>query len=118
MLKIVDGGEFDVSKRSVAATKLQENDRVLLVEVIKDQRNMILQSRDGYFLRFALEEIPDKKKNAIGVRGMKLGAGDLLEEAYLTQAISDRSIVYKEKTIELNKLKLGKRDAKGAKVRV
>ena len=118
MLKIVDGGEFDVSKRSVAATKLQENDRVLLVEVIKDQRNMILQSRDGYFLRFALEEIPDKKKNAIGVRGMKLGAGDLLEEAYLTQAISDRSIVYKEKTIELNKLKLGKRDAKGVKVRV
>ena len=118
MLKIVDGGEFDVSKRSVAATKLQEDDRVLLVEVIKDQRNMILQSRDGYFLRFALEEIPDKKKNAIGVRGMKLGAGDLLEEAYLTQAISDRSIVYKEKTIELNKLKLGKRDAKGVKVRV
>lgn len=118
MLKIVDGGEFDVSKRSVAATKLQENDRVLLVEVIKDQRNMILQSRDGYFLRFALEEIPDKKKNAIGVRGMKLGAGDLLEEAYLTQAISDRSIVYKEKTIELNKLKPGKRDAKGVKVRV
>ena len=118
MLKIVDGGEFDVSKRSVAATKLQENDRVLLVEVIKDQRNMILQSRDGYFLRFALEEIPDKKKNAIGVRGMKLGAGDLLEEAYLTQAISDRSIVYKEKTIELNKLKPGKRDTKGVKVRV
>ena len=91
---------------------------MLLVEVIKDQRNMILQSRDGYFLRFALEEIPDKKKTAIGVRGMKLGAGDLLEEAYLTQAISDRSIVYKEKTIELNKLKLGKRDAKGVKVRV
>lgn len=118
MLKIVDGGEFDVSKRSVAATKLQEDDRVLLVEVIKDQRNMILQSRDGYFLRFALEEIPDKKKNAIGVRGMKLGAGDLLEEAYLTPAISNRSIVYKEKTIELNKLKLGKRDAKGVKVRV
>lgn len=28
---------------------------------------------------------------------MKLGAGDLLEEAYLTQAISDRSIVYKER---------------------
>lgn len=62
MLKIVDGGEFDVSKRSVAATKLQENDRVLLVEVIKDQRNMILQSRDGYFLRLHWKRSRTKRK--------------------------------------------------------
>ena len=34
MLKIVDGGEFDVSKRTVAATKLQEGDEVISVVTV------------------------------------------------------------------------------------
>ena len=33
MMKIVDGGEFDVAKRTVAATKLQDNDEVISVEI-------------------------------------------------------------------------------------
>ncbi|MFR6332535.1 MAG: hypothetical protein ACLUOI_29590 [Eisenbergiella sp.] len=49
MLKIVDGGEFDVAKRTVAATKLQEGDSVVSVVVMKEQKNIILQSRAGYF---------------------------------------------------------------------
>ena len=65
MLKIVDGGEFDVSKRTVAATKLQEEDEVLCVEVLKEQKNIILQTNDGFFLRFPVEEIPEKKKGAV-----------------------------------------------------
>ena len=117
MVKIVDGGEFDVSKRSVAATKLQEGDYLVSVEVLKEQRNMVLRSNDGYFLRFPLEEIPEKKKAAIGVRGMKLGAKAMIADVYYTQNAVEQTIEYKEKTLELNKIKLGKRDGKGVKVR-
>lgn len=118
MLKVVDGGEFDVAKRTVAATKLAEEDQVVSVEVLKEQRNIVLQTRDGYFLRFPLEEIPEKKKGAIGVRGMKLTKDDFVEQVYYTQNAVEQTILYKEKEIELNKLKLGKRDTKGVKVRV
>lgn len=118
MLKVVDGGEFDVAKRTVAATKLAEEDQVVSVEVLKEQRNIVLQTRDGYFLRFPLEEIPEKKKGAIGVRGMKLTKDDFVEQVYYTQNAVEQTILYKEKEIELNKLKLGKRDTKGIKVRV
>ncbi len=118
MLKIVDGGEFDVAKKTVAATKLQDDDEVVSVAVYKEQHNIILQSKDGYFLRFAVSDIPEKKKAAVGVRGMKLGAGDFIEEVYYTKNTDDSVIEYKEKTIELNKLKLGNRDTKGVKVRV
>ncbi|MCM1162041.1 MAG: DNA topoisomerase 4 subunit A [Roseburia sp.] len=118
MLKVVDGGEFDVAKRTVAATKLAEGDQVVSVEVLKEQRNIVLQTRDGYFLRFPLEEIPEKKKGAIGVRGMKLIKDDFVEQVYYTQNAVEQTILYKEKEIELNKLKLGKRDTKGVKVRV
>ncbi len=117
MLKVVDGGEFDVAKRTVAATKLQEDDEVVSVVAYKEQRNIILQSKAGYFLRFAIEEIPEKKKGAIGVRGMRLGASDEIEAVYFSQNAVEQSIVYGNKELELNKIKLGKRDGKGVKVR-
>lgn len=118
MLKVVDGGEFDVAKRTVAATKLADGDEVVSVVALKEQSNIILQSKDGFFLRFPIAEIPEKKKGAIGVRGMKLGANDNLEEVYYTRNTDDTSIEYHSKTVELNKLKLGTRDSKGTKIRV
>lgn len=118
MLKIVDGGEFDVAKRTVAATKLSEEDEVISVAALKEQRNIVLHSKEGYFLRFPLEEIPEKKKGAIGVRGMKLGEKDSLEAVYYTQNAVESTIDYNGKAVELNKIKLGKRDGKGVKIRV
>ena len=117
MLKVVDGGEFDVAKRTVAATKLAEGDEVVSVAAFKEQRNMILQSKAGYFLRFPVEEIPEKKKGAIGVRGMKLTAKDEIEAVYYSQNAVEQTIEYGDRTLELNKLKLGHRDSKGVKVR-
>ena len=118
MLKVVDGGEFDVNKRTVVATKLQEGDEVINIELFIEQKNIVLQTAGGYFLRFPLEDIPQKKKGAVGVRGMKLTDKDEIEAVYYTQNAVEHDIMYKEKKIELNKLKLGKRDSKGIKVRV
>ena len=117
MMKVVDGGEFDVSKRTVAATKLQEGDRVVSIVCLHEQKHIVLQSMDGYFLRFAIEEIPEKKKGAVGVRGMKLGDKDLVEGVYYTQNAMEASIQYKSRNLVLNSLKLGRRDSKGVKVR-
>ena len=117
MLKIVDGGEFDVAKRTVAATKLADDDEVISVVTLKEQRNIVLQSAEGYFLRFPVEEIPEKKKGAIGVRGMKLGAKDSLEAVYYTRNAVEQTVEYGGKEIELNKIKLGKRDGKGVRIR-
>lgn len=118
MLKVVDGGEFDVAKRTVAATKLQEGDEVLQAVLLTEQKNIVLQTKDGLFLRFPIEEIPEKKKGAIGVRGMKLSKDDYVENIYFTQNAVESTIEYHGKEIELNKLKLGKRDGKGVKIRL
>lgn len=118
MCKIVNGSEFDVAKRTVAATKLNEGDEVLSIVILNLQQNIVFRSKEGYFLRFAIEEIPEKKKNAIGVRGMKMGDKDYLEKVYYTQNGTENVIKYKGKKMELNKLKLNKRDSKGTKVRV
>lgn len=118
MVKVVDGGEFDVMKRTVASTKLSEEDEVVNVEPLKDQKSIVLQSKDGYFLRFPVEEISAMKKAAVGTKGMKLGDGDHVEAVYYTRAGIEQTIEYKGKKIELGKLKSGARAGKGVKVRV
>lgn len=117
MMKMVDGGEFDVAKKTVASTKLMEQDEIVSVAIMKEQRNIVLKTNDGYFLRFPIEEIPEKKKNAIGVRGMRLGTNDFVEDVYYTQNAQEMNIEYKDKTLALNQIKLGKRDSKGIKIR-
>ncbi|MCD7738479.1 MAG: DNA topoisomerase, partial [Lachnospiraceae bacterium] len=118
MGKLVDGGEFDVARKSVAATKLQEGDSVISVIIYKDQKHIVLRSKEGYFLRFAMEEIPEKKKAAVGVRVMKLKSTDVLDEVYYLKYNDSTVISYKEKEIDLSRLKLGRRDTAGVKVRV
>ena len=76
-----------------------------------------LQSKEGYFIRFLKEEVPMKKKTAVGVRGMKLGESDLLEAAYLLEGRTEYTIDYRDRKLTLNRLKLAKRDGKGTKSR-
>lgn len=117
MLKVVDGGEFDVAKRTVAATKLMEGDEVLDVTILDGQTGIVLKTAAGFFLRFAVEEIPEKKKAAVGVRGMKLNPGDTVDGVYYLTNGMNAVIDYNGKELELERLKMGKRDSKGIKIR-
>ena len=192
MMKLVSGNEFDVSKKTVAATKLNHGDllaSVCLTDIdaedfilqnepaaegnngiglqvllsggsddlsdgamledgfsedmagmqlgfddlgmfgadpegsfepaVTDFADMVvvLQTEHGVFLRFQLKEIPDKKKGAAGVRGIKLTGEDFITHVYLLDAGDNVTVEYKGKEIELRKLKTAKRDTKGTKVR-
>ncbi|MCI8334763.1 MAG: DNA topoisomerase, partial [Lachnospiraceae bacterium] len=117
MLKVVEGSEFETGKRTVAATKLQEGDTLLCAAVVTGSEQVVLQSQEGCFLRFSLSEVPEKKKGAVGVRGMRLGEGDRLSAVHLYEPGQEKTVAYKEKQLVLNKLKAGNRDTKGVKVR-
>ena len=99
MCKIVSGGEFDVAKRAVAATKLNEDDELVSIALLTEQQNIILQTANGFFLRFPIDEISIMKKNAVGVRGIRLNEGDYIENVYYTHATDNQSITYKNKNI-------------------
>ncbi|MCR5556917.1 MAG: DNA topoisomerase 4 subunit A [Butyrivibrio sp.] len=118
MMKIVDGGEFDVSKRTVAATKLTEGDEVVHVEILHTQKTVILRSNDGFFLRFYVDTIPEKKKAAVGVRGMRLGKNDYIRDVFYLNDMEERAIEHNDKQLQLGHLKVTSRDTKGTKVRL
>ncbi len=117
MIKKVEGTEFQVSKRTIAATKLQEDDTLIAVKVVNDSQNVVLQTKNGYFLRFPAEEVPVKKKAAIGVRGIRLQKKDELENVYLFEEGTETKVPYGEKEVTLNRLKAARRDGQGTKTR-
>ena len=115
MLKMVDGAEFDVAKRTTAATKLSDGDEVIKIGFYEEEMHLIMQSKKGMFLRIEAGSIPEKKKGAVGVRGIRLAMGDELEEVYLMQAGENIVVPLKGKELELNRLRVGNRDTKGVK---
>ena len=124
MVKLVDGAEFIVQKKTVTATKLAEGDTLTAVRIVSAKESItnaqiIMQSEEGYFLRFPLEEVTRKKKGAIGIRGMKLQEQDHVKHIYLTGVEEEDtpSIIYKEKELVFSKIRLMGRDGKGVKVR-
>ena len=117
MTKLVDGSEFDVAKRTVASTKLNDGDKLLACDIVSEGDSIVYQTKRGMFLRVPVEEIPEKKKAAVGVRGIRLAPGDEVTNIYILHADDSemKSIEFKGKEIVLNRLHFGKRDTKGVR---
>jgi Type IIA topoisomerase (DNA gyrase/topo II, topoisomerase IV), A subunit len=119
MMKKVAGSEFEVSKKTIAATKLQDKDTVLQMHPLASaEEQVVLQTVKGNFLRFPLEQVPEKKKSVVGVRGIKLILNDSVEEMYCISQGINLTISYKGREIVLNRLKVAKRDNTGTRVRL
>ncbi len=138
MMKVVDGAEMEAAKKTIAATKLADGDLLLAITpigldretiVTDDEGNeqivmepagteyIVLHTKQDVFLRFLAEEIPEKKKGAVGVRGMKLGTKDELTAIYILQEGDAQVVDIGKKEVHLNRLKIAKRDTKGSKAR-
>lgn len=117
LVKKVAGSEFLVSKRTTAATKLQDGDEVCAVLPMKGQDFVVLQTENGYFLKFPAGDVTEKKKGAMGIRGIRLQKKDAVENAYVFAEGNETKALYKEKEISLNRLKTGSRDTVGVKQR-
>ncbi len=115
MLKVVNGSEFDVAKRTTAATKLTDGDEVLLVHAVAGDETIVMQSEKDMFLRIEENTVPEKKKGAVGVRGMRLAEGDSLSHIYLLAADASQTIELKGKEVALNRIRVANRDTKGVK---
>ncbi|MCI8299233.1 MAG: DNA topoisomerase 4 subunit A [Lachnospiraceae bacterium] len=116
MIKTVEGDEFDVSKRTTAATKLSDAEMVLAVDLLAEteEETIVMQTEKNMFLRFPAADVPQKKKSAIGVRGMKIDSRDNLKAAFLLGK-EEKVIEEKDKQILLHRLRITCRDGKGVR---
>ena len=115
MIKVVDGMEFVVAKKTTAATKLGDEDEVLTVCPLEENDTLVMASKKDMFLRIDCAQIPQKKKGAVGVRGMKLAAGDELKSIHVLHEGEEKEVEVKGKPVALHRLHVGNRDTKGVK---
>ena len=94
------------------ATKLAGEDKLTEIREIGTEidgtRDVVLQTVDGMFLKFQLEEIQSSRRTAEVCRAS--GLKKMLEHVYLPDM--DGTAVYKGKEVALGRLKAAKRDGK------
>ena len=116
-VKRCQGAELDSNNRTVLATKVGDGDALVFAGRSDEMEYVVRSSSDDHYIRFEKAEIPVQKKNAAGVRGMKLGAKASVQEAYLLENGSAFAVEKNGRQILLNRLKLSKRGGQGTKNR-
>ncbi len=115
MIKVVEGAEFVVTRKTSQATKLMDEDELIFVDMLMENDTMVMRSKKEMFLRIDCATIPEKKKAAVGVRGMRLDREDQLSDIYLLRDQEEREVEVKGKPVALNRLHVANRDTKGVR---
>ena len=98
-----------------AITKLMDDDELLFVHMLSENATMVMRSKKEMFLRIDCATIPEKKKAAVGVRGMRLDREDELTDIYLLNDQEEKEVEVKGKQVALHRLHIANRDTKGVK---
>lgn len=111
-VKRVDIKEFTSTRKTVKATNLPKGEKVSMVIPFEENKNVIINSNLGKFIRFRSEEISKQKKNSIGVKGLKLDKGEMADSIGFYELTND-TFEYKNKTYNVVDIRLKKRGNKG-----
>jgi DNA gyrase subunit A len=68
----------NIRKSGICAITLDKNDRLVGAEICEDKDEVILITEKGKSIRFKVEDIRPTGRQSQGVRGMKLGKGDVV----------------------------------------
>lgn len=119
-IKLVSGAEFDTNRSQIAATKLEEGDKVSGVtsltasNVLSGTGKVILLTEKGLSLGFPLGEVSELKKTSRGVKGISLEKGDSLAFSTVVGQ-NDETFYYNGKQLNAKRVRNRKRAAKGQK---
>ena len=120
--KKVDAASFtDVRKSGIIAIKLHDEDKLVSASFVSAKDEIIVVTQNGQSIRFKEADRREMGRNAAGVRGMKLGKGDIVVSAlpvYKSEA-DQNLLVFSEngygKQTELSEYKVQNRGGSGIK---
>ncbi len=115
LIKIVDGELFDVTRKTSQATKLGDNDEVIIVHIINPDDTVAVYSENGYFLRFQASDVPEKKKAALGVRGMNTKTGENIIGIAILKPGDEKAVKVGKNEVHLERLHIAARNQRGTK---
>ena len=119
-IKLVSGIEFETNRNLMLATKLEDGDSVISInllnagDILAENRRVITITKAGYTLSFPLKEVSEMKKTGRGVKAMTLDKNDRIDFVDVVSPERE-NFEYKGKTIPAKKIKLRARGGKGQK---
>lgn len=115
MIKRVNASEFDVSRKTIDATKLNPEASLTAVFPYLEKGQLIFGTRLGVFARIKQAVIPEKKKTAIGVIGIAMNKLDSLQLAMPAVSLEEE-LPIGDKKIPVREIKPVTRGGKGKKM--
>lgn len=119
-IKLVSGVEFETGRQMIAATKLDEGDCLVGInlltaaDVLTGTKKVILLTEQGYSLGFPVGEVSEFKKTSRGVKAISLEKNDFLVFATAVHPAAE-TFEYDGKTLNARRVRNRKRAAKGQK---
>lgn len=110
----------DVRRSGIIAIKLSAGDELLAALLVEKKDTIVLTTQKGQSIRFAEGDIREMGRGAAGVRGMKLGKGDVIVGSGVAKAGSEARVLivsengYGKKT-NIKEYKVQKRGGSGIK---
>jgi DNA gyrase subunit A len=103
-------------KTGIAAISIKEGDELAAVSLVKDEQ-LILITKNGMAIRFDSKEVTPTSRATAGVKGIALGADDLVIAAQPVRNVKDKLAIFSQsglsKKFGLEELPLQKRAGKG-----
>lgn len=118
LIKLVVGAEFESIRSAINATKINEDDELLSILVLKKSHShCVVISEKGYALKFDVKDIPELKKNTKGVKTIGLANNDFVTQVHLLDKNEEPLIInYGNKEVNLKSMKTKKRNQIGIKL--
>ena len=110
-VKRVAISEFNATRKTIDATKLVPNDKLLYVGHVSENQNIVLISQKQYCVCFECISVNCFKRNTFGIFGIKLDENDTLTSVIVAK--NDDVINYRDKKILLSATKFGRKGSKG-----
>lgn len=85
LIKRVKKEEFETNRTRLIATKINKDDELIEVYPLKEgDKEVVMVTKGDRKIRFNIDEVSVQKRNAKGVKGINLNAGDKVIEAKVT----------------------------------
>ena len=122
-IKRVSGIEFETNRGMISATKLEDGDEVVAIQmltadmILSPNMKVILLTNTGASLGFNLQEVSEMKKSGRGVKAATLENGDVVDFVTV-QSVDVETFMYKEKELSAKKVRNRKRGQKPMKAQL
>lgn len=118
MVKVSNASEYFVSKQSIGAIKLKEEDRLLNVELFNDNKSMLITTRDFMTVNIEVKDISATGRMTSGVKAISLSNNDIVVSSVLVDSNDLVSVITSNsygKLLKVSDFEISSRNRKGLK---